>query len=92
MAEILQNPNKLAMLFVMVGLGIACFAYLVIMWIKDSKPKADTVEVVRCKDCKYNDPQKALADDSLWCCYWGIDPDPDDFCSCGSRKDGKDGT
>ena len=42
--------------------------------------------VVRCKDCKHNDPQKALADGCLWCRYWGIDPDPDDFCSYGERR------
>lgn len=37
MAEILQNPNKLTMLLVMLGLGIAGVAFLVTMWIKDSK-------------------------------------------------------
>ena len=37
MAEILQNPNKAAMLLVMVALGVAGVIFLAIMWIKDAK-------------------------------------------------------
>lgn len=37
MTEILQNPNKLTMLLVMVALGIVGVAFLATMWIKDSK-------------------------------------------------------
>ena len=37
MAEVLQNPNKLTMLIVMVALGIVGVAFLVTMLIKDSK-------------------------------------------------------
>lgn len=44
--------------------------------------------VVRCKDCKYFDPEKALRPGGIWCGYWGTDPDPDDFCSYGERREG----
>lgn len=44
-------------------------------------------EVVRCKDCIHFDQEKALRPGSIWCEYWGTDPDPDDFCSHGERKD-----
>ena len=37
MTEILQNPNKLTMLLVMVALGIVGVAFLAIMWIRDAK-------------------------------------------------------
>ena len=90
MAEILQNPNKLAMLLVMVGLGIAGVVFLVIMWSRDAKPKADTVEVVRCKDCAYWKEY----DGEMFCyCWCGLHSDTteDDYCSYGSRRaeDGK---
>ena len=49
--------------------------------------KADVVKVVRCKDCIHFDPEKALRPGGIWCSYWGTDPDPDDFCSKGERKD-----
>lgn len=37
MAEILQNPNKLTMLIVMLALGILGIIFLAIAWVKDSK-------------------------------------------------------
>lgn len=49
-------------------------------------PIVDAVEVVRCKDCKHFDPEKALRPGGIWCGYWGTDPDPDDFCSYGERR------
>ena len=42
-----------------------------------------------CKDCKYNDHEKAFRPEGIWCCYWGIDPDPNDFCSYGERREGE---
>lgn len=58
--------------------------------IKDT-PAADVVEVVRCKDCKYQD--KGENDCEAWnlCGYrpWLHIPTEDDaFCSKGDRKDG----
>lgn len=47
-------------------------------------PAADVVEVVRCKDCKYNvGTKKCLHPDSFFAV-----PKDDDFCSYGERKDG----
>lgn len=47
-------------------------------------PAADVVEVVRCKDCKYNvGAKKCLHPDSFFAV-----PKDDDFCSYGERKDG----
>ncbi len=50
----------------------------------DEVPVADVVEVVRCKDCKYNvGTKKCLNPDSFFAV-----PKDDDFCSYGERKDG----
>lgn len=47
-------------------------------------PTVDAVEVVRCKDCKYNSgTKKCLNPDSFFAV-----PKDDDFCSYGERKDG----
>ena len=48
----------------------------------------EMAEVVRCKDCKHFDPEKALSPGGIWCGYWGTAPAPDDFCSYGERRDG----
>ena len=57
----------------------------------DNAPTVDAVPVVRCKDCKYNSEHKAIGEDGLWCDYWAIDPDENDFCSYGERReDGED--
>ena len=62
----------------------------------DSQPTADVVEVVRCKDCKHCDhcyPSKPKDGDAVegWYCNlsrgWRK---PDDFCSCGERKQKND--
>lgn len=48
-----------------------------------SIPAADMVEVVRCKDCKYNrGSHKCLNPDSFFAV-----PKDDDFCSYGTRKE-----
>ena len=47
------------------------------------KESADVVEVVRCKDCKYYDPEnKNCMDEMGFARIW----EPDDFCSYGERK------
>lgn len=49
-------------------------------------PSVDAVEVVRCKDCLFND-----IDEDGWylCkCFGGLyQPDEDDFCSYGKRRE-----
>lgn len=55
-----------------------------------SIPAADVVEVpCHCKDCRYNDPSWQLSADSIGCRYWGIYPDPDDWCCKAERKGGE---
>ena len=51
-------------------------------WVKES----DLVEVVRCKDCIHFDKTKVLRPGGIWCVYWGIDPDPTDWCCKGERR------
>lgn len=53
-------------------------------------PSVDAVEVVRCKDCKYQD--KGENESESWnvckyrpCLYFSINDD--DYCSNGERKD-----
>ncbi len=58
-------------------------------------PGADTVEVVRCKDCKYASEFDGYEDyvEQVRCCTRHEDCDmlpkvwPDDFCSYGERRD-----
>jgi hypothetical protein len=48
------------------------------------KPAADTVEVVRCKDCRlHEEVEGILGGTCLYCSYWNKDVDPDEFCSKG---------
>ena len=47
------------------------------------QPAADVAPVVRCKDCAHLY--------GTFCTVCGLLPrKPDDFCSCGERKDGTD--
>lgn len=53
----------------------------------DACPTVDAVPVVRCKDC-------AFSHSDGWVCSGTIPPHqtvPENFCSYGERKDGKDG-
>ena len=60
----------------------------VIMMIKTA-PTVDAVEVVRCRECKYCDPENHHCDH-----YMGtaapLRRKPDDFCSYGELKEGAD--
>ena len=48
------------------------------------KNKADVVEVVRCKDCKYSfDNDSVLCWCDFWCNYTALS----DFCMHGERKE-----
>ncbi len=44
------------------------------------KNKANFVEVVRCKDCKFNGTEYCIYDPT-------VAKDDDDFCSCGTPKE-----
>lgn len=48
----------------------------------------DSVDIVRCKDCKHSNTDYAISVKRTWCDYWGIDSEFDDFCSHGIRKGG----
>lgn len=50
----------------------------------DNIPKVDAVEVVRCKDCKFN---KAKDKDKGVCGLMLYVHNADDYCSYGERKD-----
>lgn len=58
-------------------------------FILDQQPTVDAVEVVRCKDCKYRDPENGHCDH-----YMGtaipLTRRLVDFCSYGEKMDGGD--
>ncbi len=57
-------------------------------------PAADVVEVVRCKDCAYSDPDCLCSGEVMYKCGYNSDPclllNGNHFCSNGRKlKDGK---
>ena len=48
-------------------------------------PTVDAVEVVRCKDCKFQDSYRS---GSVFCFNHGMSKQYDDFCSYGEHRDG----
>ena len=55
-------------------------------------PAADVVEVVRCRDCKnWHKFESSLIGEVMCCTAQGcmnVQKEPNDFCSCGERKNG----
>lgn len=53
----------------------------------NEQPAVDAMEVVRCRDCKHRvEPTKLCAHPKA--VGWdALEPEDDDFCSCGERKD-----
>lgn len=53
----------------------------------DSTCTIDAVPVVRCRDCKWDQPDKLL--NKHWCTrvFGCTEVREDDFCSCGRRKE-----
>ena len=56
----------------------------------DALPTVDAVEVVRCKDCKYYNPElqrcnHPCLDYDVECFDHWIDTEPDGFCSYGKK-------
>ena len=60
--------------------------------IADNFPTIDAVEVVRCKDCKYNYGKEHGGEfnfEDIVCDYWATDGlNADDFCSYAERSEG----
>ena len=54
----------------------------------EREPAVDAVEVVRCRDCEhwYSGNNESAPLDV--CCLHLIVTGPEDFCSCGKRKEG----
>lgn len=57
----------------------------------DSVPTADAVPVVRCKDCKYLVNATVNSNGFLICNVTDMEIAPEDFCSYGECREGKDG-
>lgn len=49
------------------------------------KDRTKYVEVVRCKECSYRDPENWHCDHPVWAWY-PFSKKPDDFCSYGERR------
>jgi hypothetical protein len=72
-------------------------AHKVISRIREA-PAADVVEVVRCRECRHYTlaPSYNGLPSDLYCKVWDVDDyyeavtAPDDYCSYGERKDGKE--
>lgn len=56
----------------------------------ENAPAVDAVEVVKCRDCKYRDPENHHCDHGTGTMIY-FPRKPDDFCSYGERRadDGK---
>lgn len=57
--------------------------------IVDEQPTADVVEVVRCRECKYNisNPRRFIDDDIIMCYSWcEYLKEVNGFCSYGKRE------
>ena len=52
----------------------------------DEIPTADTVEVVRCKDCIHRDPEDKKCDGTFQAKCGMFQMDDNDFCSYGERR------
>lgn len=66
--------------------GVLLVPYRDIKKSMEATKTVDAVPVVRCKDCRsYNKPKTGWCEVHLDCEH------PDDYCSYGKRKDGRDG-
>ena len=49
--------------------------------------KADTVKVIRCKDCRYWIKNSNMQTDTSGCCFYHrINTYEDAFCNCGDKE------
>ena len=59
---------------------------LVDAFIEDGEELADSVKVVRCKDCKHRD-EKCGMGEHRWCKILKMSTVPNDFCSYAERRE-----
>ena len=71
--------------------GLDGFTFDCVCKVVDSMPSADVVPVVRCKDCKYLANATVNSNGFLICHVNDMEIAPEDFCSYGERKEGKNG-
>lgn len=90
--EIAGKPYYSIMYWDGIGMHIGYSSYeleFVRRWLNEEfevNRNADVAPVVRCKDCKYTvETGSSLA---RFCIFNHMPIRPDDFCSCGERKDG----
>lgn len=67
------------------------FTFDCVCKVVDSMPSADVVPVVRCKNCKYLVNATVNSNGFLICHANDMEIAPEDFCSYGERKEGKNG-
>lgn len=53
----------------------------------DELPRADVVEVVRCKDCKFYKDWGDCITCSHWTVFEDVSTEPNAFCSYGERRE-----
>ena len=63
--------------------------YFDVVFDVEEMPTVDAVPVVRCRDCKYCDPENYHCDHPMGTAA-PLRRKPDDFCSYGERKEGDD--
>ena len=91
MAEYIDREEALKQAFVLrEDEECGCSVEVVLVNAIKKIPASDVVEVVKCKDCKFynNHGMKDVVFDGD-ACHWNADeqPDPDDFCSAGERRE-----
>lgn len=71
-----------------------CYSEQYVVDMIESRPTADVVEVVRCKDCYWFIVNETKADGTTdkrykptWCTYHNGYMNDDDFCSYGERRE-----
>ena len=60
------------------------YRYFAVKFDIEEAPTVDAVPVVRCKDCIN---KTKTGNKIVYCDYFERDMMPDDFCSCGERKE-----
>ena len=85
-----QSSEKRLIDYYYLAEKIECPGEPLVYWhdIEDA-PTVDVAEVVRCRECKYCDPENHHCDHHMGTAA-PLRRKPDDFCSYGERKEGDD--
>ena len=85
-----QSSEKRLIDYYYLAEKIECPGEPLVYWhdIEDA-PTVDVAEVVRCRECKYCDPENHHCDHHMGTAA-PLRRKPDDFCSYGERKQGDD--